>query len=629
MKKQFTRYLITAMAVCTVIIIISVFMIQFAMVKQNEHKEAKDKLVAVEEKLQSNDEMIERLTRSVGENNLAKSRAFADILKQNPELKESYDSLMEICERLMVDELHVIDADGIITHSTVPEYVGFDMGSGEQSAAFLPIIDDPSIELVQEPQRNASEGKIIQYIGVARKDETGFVQVGIQPHILEETLSGTEIETVFSEFDYGKNGYVFAVSKEDNTVLAEKHTDLIGKDSKEAGFPQDLSKKRGTIRVGGQSYYCVSQEYGDMYIGTMKPFTEYFSDVFKQTLVVSICIILMNFILVLIINRFVSERIVKGIEHIEKGMGSIAGGDFDTVVSEEGNPEFESMSRSINSMVQSIRDNLSNNRELLQTQQSDMEKSQKLILDIKDVCGDIDAASKTVLKSTEDMNTSNSQQTKTVQGLRKIVQEISAQLEGDSKDVENVSKENIRNMDELEETRNKINLLSDSMAEITKASTDIEMVIQEINSIAEQTNLLSLNASIEAARAGEAGKGFAVVASEVGKLAMQSSKAAEESGNLIRNSIAAVENGTRIAEQAVDGFTRVADRIKDTSKDVERISTVMTEHAHMIAGTEKDLDRISDAVDRNMEIASKNEENARSMTEAADRLYNMLERDEG
>ncbi|MBO6015666.1 MAG: hypothetical protein J6P60_03660 [Lachnospiraceae bacterium] len=48
----------------------------------------------------------------------------------------------------MVNELHVIDDKGIITNSTVPAYVGFDMGSGEQSAAFLAILDDPSYELV-------------------------------------------------------------------------------------------------------------------------------------------------------------------------------------------------------------------------------------------------------------------------------------------------------------------------------------------------------------------------------------------------------------------------------------------------------------------------------------------------
>ncbi len=41
--------------------------------------------------------------------------------------------LNKIKDRLMVNELHIIDENGIITSSMIPSYIGFDMKSGEQS----------------------------------------------------------------------------------------------------------------------------------------------------------------------------------------------------------------------------------------------------------------------------------------------------------------------------------------------------------------------------------------------------------------------------------------------------------------------------------------------------------------
>ena len=75
------------------------------------------------------DKEIEKLTNSLSENNLAKSRAFADLLEADRSILGDDGRLQEICEDLMVNELHVIDEKGIkhdLTDRDVKVTVGFE-----------------------------------------------------------------------------------------------------------------------------------------------------------------------------------------------------------------------------------------------------------------------------------------------------------------------------------------------------------------------------------------------------------------------------------------------------------------------------------------------------------------------
>ncbi|NNJ97557.1 MAG: HAMP domain-containing protein [Gammaproteobacteria bacterium] len=118
-----------------------------------------------------------------------------------------------------------------------------------------------------------------------------------------------------------------------------------------------------------------------------------------------------------------------------------------------------------------------------------------------------------------------------------------------------------------------------SMGEITASSKKIADIIGVIDEIAFQTNLLALNAAVEAARAGEQGRGFAVVASEVRNLAGRSATAAKEIKELIKDSVAKVDEGSKLVNESGQTLEQIRDSVKKVSDIVAEIAAASEEQS--------------------------------------------------
>ncbi|WP_374580622.1 methyl-accepting chemotaxis protein [Pseudoduganella sp.] len=147
----------------------------------------------------------------------------------------------------------------------------------------------------------------------------------------------------------------------------------------------------------------------------------------------------------------------------------------------------------------------------------------------------------------------------------------------------------------------------DKMSAINESAYKIVEIISVIDGIAFQTNILALNAAVEAARAGEQGRGFAVVASEVRNLAQRASNAAKEIKHLIDNSVAQVEEGSRLVDQAGSTMQEVVNSVQQVSDIIGEISAASGEQS---AG----IEQINEAV---VQMDNVTQQNAALVEQAA------------
>jgi len=227
------------------------------------------------------------------------------------------------------------------------------------------------------------------------------------------------------------------------------------------------------------------------------------------------------------------------------------------------NAFMETLSGIIKTLIEKVR--------ALFTESESLEREVKVLeeasLDFKEKADFIALSSAEILSSMEEVSNS-------LQELSKAISEISQR----AIDTSSVVKETVSTVDA---TKEKVELL-------VKASSEIDEVVNLINSIAEQTNLLALNASIEAARAGEAGKGFAVVANEVKELARQT----QEATKVIAEKIKLLQESSSEVSGSVGGIVELIKRVEEASTAIagaveEQTIVVNTVSEHILGVKDK------------------------------------------
>ena len=161
---------------------------------------------------------------------------------------------------------------------------------------------------------------------------------------------------------------------------------------------------------------------------------------------------------------------------------------------------------------------------------------------------------------------------------------------------------------------------------IERSSKKIVDIIGVIESISFQTNILALNAAVEAARAGEQGRGFAVVASEVRSLAQRSAQAAKEIKALIGDSVANVNQGTKLVHDAGRLIQDVTSNVEQVNELIGVIAVASREQASGVEGVNRALTQLQGATQQNAAAVQDAAYASVALKEEAGRLSDLVGR---
>lgn len=442
---------------------------------------------------------------------------------------------------------------------------------------------------------DASTGNVILSAATPVYDQSGQNIIGVAG--VDVALD--HINEVLSEYKIGNNGFVILATSEGNVIyhpntdnqqksLSELNADktLIqavegGKDTS-VHYSADGKSKYGYVgRIGSTDYLTIS----------CLPASEYFASLIRCIIIV-LLLVIAGIVVIIITIRHLATQLTKPIVALNDVAQELAEGNLDVTLDIASENEIGELADSIQKTVDrlkeyinyideisSVLDRLADGKlkftlkydyagEFAKVKTALLHISgsfEQMIKDIIDSSTQVSIGADELSKAAQNIAEGAMTQAASVQELVATTESVSQQVEENTEDAQKSATETSRVTHMMQDSREQMNQMMEAMNKITETSNEVVSIIKTIEDIADQTNLLALNASIEAARAGEAGKGFAVVASEIGSLADDSSKAANNTRDLIEISLQQIDRGSSLAQNVVQSMQDVLDAVEEVN----------------------------------------------------------------
>ncbi|MFN8991544.1 MAG: methyl-accepting chemotaxis protein [Betaproteobacteria bacterium] len=255
-----------------------------------------------------------------------------------------------------------------------------------------------------------------------------------------------------------------------------------------------------------------------------------------------------------------------------------------------------------------------------------VDEMEKIVARMRDSAVLVTTAAKEISSGNTDLSSRTEEQASSLEETASAMEELTSTVKQNAENARQANQLAAGASDVAVRGGEVVRQVVSTMGAISASSKKIADIISVIDGIAFQTNILALNAAVEAARAGEQGRGFAVVATEVRNLAQRSATAAKEIKDLIGDSVAKVDSGSRLVDEAGKTMDEIVASVKKVTGIMAEIADASLEQSRGIEQVNEAITQVDDVTQQNAALveqaaaaAESLEEQARSLAEAVSR----------
>ncbi len=256
----------------------------------------------------------------------------------------------------ILSELNIVDGSGIITHSSNPDYIGYDMHSGSQSAEFLCLLSGAQF-YSQEIQEISFDNSVkMHYFGAPFKNMEGFVQIGQSSELFRKMINEDAMDTARNR-EVGLDGFIIICDREGNIIGSTRDLFESGTFTYMDFLPENIGEvNKAKLKFFDQDYYSAALTEKNFCIIGCYSVREAGRAGVIDVLMVLVLIFMIAVFIFNTLSRFLQREVIDGVESLNGSLSKITEGDLDEKADFRESLEFNELSDGINYTVDRLKE---------------------------------------------------------------------------------------------------------------------------------------------------------------------------------------------------------------------------------------------------------------------------------